>query len=94
MRSDLRGTCRTRGRSSPSPTLSKKSCALIGGRVAEEIINGEPATGALNDLERLTRTAYNMVQYYGMSQKAAMYYDSNGSRGYDLSKPYSEKPPS
>ena len=68
-------------------------CTLIGGRVAEEIINGEPASGALNDLERLTRIAYYMVQYYGMSDKvgALSFYDSTGSRGYDLTKPYSEK---
>ncbi len=68
-------------------------CTLIGGRVAEEIINGEPASGALNDLERLTRIAYYMVQYYGMSEKVGTlsFYDSSGSRGYDLTKPYSEK---
>ena len=68
-------------------------CSLIGGRVAEEIINGEPATGALNDLERLTRIAYNMVQFYGMSDKVGelSFYDSTGARGYDLTKPYSEK---
>ena len=73
--------------------LTDKMCALIGGRVAEEIINGEPATGALNDLERLTRMAYNMVQFYGMSEKVGevSFYDSTGSRGYDLTKPYSEK---
>jgi ATP-dependent metalloprotease FtsH len=73
--------------------LMDKMCSLIGGRVAEEIINGEPATGALNDLERLTRMAYNMVQYYGMSDKVGevSFYDSTGSRGYDLTKPYSEK---
>ena len=73
--------------------LMDKMCALIGGRVAEEIINGEPATGALNDLERLTRMAYNMVQYYGMSEKVGevSFYDSTGSKGYDLTKPYSEK---
>lgn len=73
--------------------LMDKMCALIGGRVAEEIVNGEPATGALNDLERLTRMAYNMVQYYGMSDKVGeiSFYDSTGSKGYDLTKPYSEK---
>ncbi|MBQ6286097.1 MAG: ATP-dependent zinc metalloprotease FtsH [Bacteroidales bacterium] len=73
--------------------LMDKMCALIGGRVAEEIINGEPATGALNDLERLTRMAYNMVQFYGMSEKVGelSFYDSTGARGYDLTKPYSEK---
>lgn len=73
--------------------LMDKMCALIGGRVAEEIINGEPATGALNDLERLTQMAYSMVQYYGMSSKVGSlsFYDSTGSRGYDFNKPYSEK---
>jgi cell division protease FtsH len=73
--------------------LMDQMCALIGGRVAEEIINGEPATGALNDLERLTRIAYNMVQFYGMSDKVGelSFYDSTGARGYDLTKPYSEK---
>ena len=73
--------------------LMDQMCSLIGGRVAEEIINGEPATGALNDLERLTRIAYNMVQYYGMSDKVGelSFYDSTGARGYDLTKPYSEK---
>lgn len=68
-------------------------CSLIGGRVAEEIINGEPSTGAQNDLERLTQMAYGMVQYYGMSEKVGSlsYYDSTGARGYDFNKPYSEK---
>ena len=68
-------------------------CQLIGGRVAEEILNGEPSTGALNDLERMTGMAYAMVQYYGMSDKvgALSFYDSTGSRGYNLVKPYSEQ---
>ena len=68
-------------------------CALLGGRVAEEIVNGQPSTGALNDLERLTKTAYAMVTYYGMSEKVGTvsFYDSTGARGYDLTKPYSEK---
>ena len=66
---------------------------LLGGRVAEEILNGEPSTGALNDLERMTGMAYAMVQYYGMSDKvgALSFYDSSGARGYNLVKPYSEK---
>ena len=61
-------------------------CSLIGGRVAEEIVNGQPSTGALNDLERLTKMAYGMVTYYGMSDKIGTlsFYDSTGSRGYDL----------
>lgn len=68
-------------------------CSLIGGRVAEEIVNGQPSTGALNDLERLTKMAYGMVTFYGMSDKVGnlSFYDSTGARGYDLTKPYSEK---
>ena len=68
-------------------------CSLIGGRVAEEIVNGQPSTGALNDLERLTKMAYGMVTFYGMSEKVGnlSFYDSTGARGYDLTKPYSEK---
>ncbi len=68
-------------------------CSLIGGRVAEEIVNGQPSTGALNDLERLTKMAYAMVTYYGMSDEVGTisYYDSTGARAYDFGKPYSEK---
>lgn len=68
-------------------------CSLIGGRVAEELVNGTVSTGALNDLERLTKMAYSMVSFYGMSDKVGnlSFYDSSGSRGYDLTKPYSEK---
>ena len=73
--------------------LMDEMCSLIGGRVAEEIVNGQPSTGALNDLERLTKMAYGMVTYYGMSEQVGNLscYDSTGSRGYDLTKPYSEK---
>lgn len=65
-------------------------CSLIGGRVAEEIINGQPSTGALNDLERLTKMAYAMVTYYGMSDKVGQvsYYDQMG--GPEFQKPYSD----
>ena len=68
-------------------------CSLIAGRVAEEIVNGQPSTGALNDLERLTKMAYGMVTCYGMSDEigTVSYYDSTGSRGFELGKPYSEK---
>ena len=68
-------------------------CSLIAGRVAEEIVNGQPSTGALNDLERLTKMAYGMVTYYGMSEMVGnmSFYDSTGARAYDLTKPYSEK---
>ena len=68
-------------------------CMLLGGRVAEEVLNGEPSSGALNDLERMTRMAYSMVQYLGMSSKVGTlsFYDSTGANGYNLVKPYSEK---
>ena len=73
--------------------MMDKMCMLIGGRVAEEILNGEPSSGALNDLERMTRMAYGMVQYLGMSSKVGTlsFYDSTGESGYNLVKPYSEK---
>lgn len=73
--------------------MHDEMCSLIGGRVAEEIVNGTVSSGALNDLERLTKMAYAMVTYYGMSEKVGnlSFYDSTGSRGYDLTKPYSEK---
>ena len=68
-------------------------CSLIGGRVADEIFTGQPCTGALSDLERLTKMAYAMVTYYGMSDQVGnlSFYDSNGSRVYDFNRPYSEK---
>ncbi|MBE6215797.1 MAG: ATP-dependent zinc metalloprotease FtsH [Bacteroidales bacterium] len=73
--------------------MRDEMCSLIAGRVAEEMVNGQPSTGALNDLERLTKMAYGMVTYYGMSDKIGniSYYDSTGSRGYELTRPYSEK---
>ncbi len=77
----------------PKSYMMDEMCKLMGGRAAEEIINGEPASGALNDLERLTRIAYSMVQYYGMSETVGglSFYDSTGARGYEFTKPYSEK---
>lgn len=72
--------------------LIDEMCCLVGGRVAEEIVNdGVPCTGALNDFERMTKIAYAMVTYYGMSEKVGnlSYYNATG--GYDLTKPYSEK---
>lgn len=67
---------------------------LVAGRVAEQIKNdGIPCTGTLSDFEHLTRMAYAMVTYFGMSDKIGniSFYDASGSRGYDLTKPYSEK---
>ena len=74
--------------------LMDEMCSLVAGRVAEEIANeGIPCTGALSDFERLTKMAYAMVTYYGMSDKVGnlSFYDSTGANGYELYKPYSEK---
>jgi cell division protease FtsH len=68
-------------------------CATLGGRAAEELFFSSPSTGALNDLERVTKQAYAMVAYYGMSDKLSniSFYDSSGAYEYGFSKPYSEK---
>ena len=67
-------------------------CSLVAGRVAEQMVNdGVPCTGALSDFERMTKIAYAMVTYYGMSEKVGniSFYDPQG--GYEFTKPYSEK---
>ena len=68
-------------------------CAALGGRAAEEVIFGEISTGALNDLEKVTKQAYAMVAYYGLSDKIGnlSYYDSTGQQEYSFGKPFSEK---
>ncbi|WP_430814177.1 ATP-dependent zinc metalloprotease FtsH [Carboxylicivirga sp. RSCT41] len=68
-------------------------CSTLGGRAAEEIMFGKISTGALNDLEKVTKQAYAMVSYYGMSNKVGniSYFDSSGQSDYSFSKPYSEK---
>jgi len=73
--------------------LMDEMASTIGGRVAEEIINGKISTGALSDLEKLTKQAYAMVTYFGMSDKVGnvSFYDSTGRAEMSLSKPYSEK---
>jgi len=67
-------------------------CALLGGRAAEEIFIGQISSGAMNDLERVTKQAYAMITYMGMSDKLAnlSYYDSTGQE-YTFSKPYSDE---
>jgi cell division protease FtsH len=72
--------------------LDEMSSAL-GGRAAEELIFGKISTGALNDLEKVTKQAYAMVAYFGMSKgiKNISFYDSSGQSEYAFSKPYSEK---
>ena len=72
--------------------MMDEMAATMGGRAAEEIINGRISTGALSDLEKITKQAYAMVSYFGMSEKVGhiSFYDSQDS-GYNFSKPYSEK---
>lgn len=66
--------------------------ATLGGRVSEQLTFGEVSTGALNDLERVTKQAYAMVAYYGMSEAVGTlsYYDSTGQSDMAFTKPYSE----
>jgi AFG3 family protein len=68
-------------------------CATLGGRAAEELIFGKISTGALNDLERVTKQAYAMVTYYGMGTKLGhvSYFDSSGQNDFGFTKPFSEK---
>jgi cell division protease FtsH len=67
--------------------------AALGGRAAEQIIFGKVSTGALNDLEKVTKQAYNMVVYFGLNDKVGniSYYDSTGQQEYSFQKPFSEK---
>jgi cell division protease FtsH len=66
-------------------------CSLLGGRAAEELFIGQISSGAMNDLERVTKQAYAMITYMGMSDKLPnlSYYDSSGQE-YTFSKPYSD----
>lgn len=70
-----------------------KMISLLGGRASEEIVFGEVSTGALNDLERVTKMAYSMVAYYGLNKKLGniSYYDSSGQSEFGFNKPFSEK---
>ena len=67
--------------------------ATLGGRAAEQVIFGQISTGALSDLEKVTKQAFAMVTYYGLDDEIGniSYYDSSGQQDYSLTKPYSEK---
>ncbi|PKP22014.1 MAG: hypothetical protein CVU04_00135 [Bacteroidetes bacterium HGW-Bacteroidetes-20] len=67
--------------------------AVLGGRASEDLFFGKISTGALSDLERVTKQAYSMIVYYGLNDKIGnvSYYDSTGQSEYSLTKPYSEK---
>jgi len=68
-------------------------CATLAGRAAEEIMFNKISTGALNDLEKITRQARAMVTIYGLNSKIGniTYYDSTGQADYNFTKPYSEE---
>ena len=72
--------------------LQDEMCTTLGGRAAEELVLGKISTGASNDLERVTKQAYAMVVYFGMSDKLPNlnYYDSTG-QDWGFTKPYSEE---
>ena len=67
-------------------------CAAMGGRAAEKVFFGKISTGALSDLEKVTKMAYAMVSVYGLSTKVGniSYYDSSGQQS-GFTKPYSEE---
>ncbi len=73
----------------PLQALLDQMCMTLGGRAAEELVIGQISTGALNDLEKVTKMAYAIVVYYGMSEQLpnVCYYDSSG-QAYGFSKPY------
>ena len=75
----------------PSQAILDDICSLLAGRAAEELFLGHISTGAANDLERVTKQAYAMVVYYGMSDKLPniSYYDSTGQE-YGFNKPFSD----
>lgn len=71
--------------------LLDELCMILGGRVAEEIVFNKISTGALNDLERITKMAYNMVCVYGMNEQVGhVSYPGFQHREHELTKPYSE----
>ena len=73
--------------------LVDEMCATLGGRAAEELFLKQTSTGAINDLERVTKRAYAMVSYFGMSPELPniSFFDSSGQSDYAFSKPYSDK---
>lgn len=73
--------------------LFDEMTAILGGRAAEDVILGKVSTGAMNDLERVTKQAYAMVTYLGMNRRIGnlSFFDSTGTQEYMFTKPYSEK---
>ena len=73
--------------------LFHEMIATMGGRAAEQVVFGKISTGALSDLEKVTKQAFAMVTYYGLDEEVGnlSYYDSTGQQDYSFTKPYSEK---
>jgi cell division protease FtsH len=76
-----------------SEQLLDEMAYALGGRACELLMFGKISTGAVNDLEKVTKQAYAMVSYFGMSEKIGniSFYDSSGQSDYGFTKPYSEK---
>lgn len=77
---------------SNSEQLLDEMCAALGGRAAEDITFGKISTGALSDLEKVTKQAYAMITIYGLNDKIGhiSFYDSSGQQDYSFNKPYSD----
>ncbi|MCF8715873.1 ATP-dependent zinc metalloprotease FtsH [Joostella atrarenae] len=73
--------------------MADEMCAALGGRAAEKVMFDRISTGALSDLEKVTKQARAMVTIYGLNEKIGnlTYYDSSGQTDYNFSKPYSEE---
>lgn len=73
--------------------MEDEMCAALGGRAAEDVIYGKVSTGALSDLEKVTKQAYAMVSMYGLNERVGniSFYDSSGQNEYNFNKPYSER---
>ena len=76
-----------------SSAFHEHLCATLAGRAAEEVVFGEVSSGALDDLEKVTKEAYTMVMFYGFSNKIGniSFYDSTGQTESAWVKPYSEE---
>ena len=74
------------------PQLMDRLCVALGGRASEDLIFNEISSGALDDLEKVTKQAYTMVMYYGLNEKLGniSFYDSTGQYEQSLQKPYSD----
>jgi len=72
--------------------LTDRLCAALGGRAAEEVVFDEISSGALDDLEKVTKQAYNMIAFYGLDEEIGpiSFYDSSGEYQQFIGKPYSD----